>query len=124
MKKAKILVVDDSTKILYSFRTFLEKEGYINISADQGKEALNLIATEKPSLVILDISLADADGMEILRQIKLKNSTLPVIIVSSYYSDEKRNQAENLGASAFLMKPISLTSIREVLSKLRLNSKF
>ena len=124
MKKAKILVVDDNTKILYSFRTFLEKEGYINISADQGKEALNLIATEKPSLVILDISLADADGMEILRQIKLKNSTLPVIIVSSYYSDEKRNQAENLGASAFLMKPISLTSIREVLSKLRLNSKF
>lgn len=124
MKKAKILVVDDNTKILYSFRTFLEKEGYINISADQGKEALNLIATEKPSLVILDISLADADGMEILRQIKLKNSTLPVIIVSSYYSDEKRNQAENLGASAFLEKPISLTSIREVLSKLRLNSKF
>ena len=122
MKKSKILVVDDNTKILYSFRTFLEKEGYINISAEQGCAALDLISTEKPSLVFLDISLPDINGMDILRQIKQKIPSLPVIIVSGHNSEENRNQARSLGASDFLEKPLSLTRIREILGKLELDN--
>jgi CheY-like chemotaxis protein len=118
VKKSKILVVDDNIKILYSFKTFLEKEGYITISADQGSAVLDLISTEKPSLIFLDISLPDMNGIDILRQIKEKIPSLPVIIVTGLNSEDNRNQARSLGASEFLEKPVSLTRIREILGKL------
>jgi len=123
VKKSKILVVDDNKKILYSFRTFLEKEGYINISANQGSSALDLISSEKPALVFLDISLPDINGFDILSQIKQKVPSLPVIIVSGLNSEENKNQARSLGASDFLEKPISLLKIREILGKLEQSNK-
>ena len=123
MKKSKILVVDDNKKILYSFRTFLEKEGYINISAEHGTAALDVISSEKPALVFLDISLPDINGFDILRQIKQKVPSLPVIIVSGLNSEENISQARSLGASDFLEKPISLLRIREILGKLEQDDK-
>ena len=117
MKKSKILVVDDNTKILYAFSTFLEKEGYLSIVVQEGIEILNIISRDKPSLVFLDIFFPDQDGFNILQQIKLNNPSLPVIIVSGHDSEENRKRARTLGASDFLEKPVSLVRIREILNK-------
>ena len=115
MKKPKILVVDDNTKILYAFQSFLEKEGYISIPLSEGGDVMNIIAREKPTMVFLDISLPDQDGLEILREIKKVQPSLPVIIVSGHITDENRARALALGAVDFLEKPLSLAKIRELL---------
>jgi CheY-like chemotaxis protein len=115
VKKPKILVVDDNTKILYAFQSFLEKEGYISIPVSEGSNVLNIITREKPTMVFLDISMPDQDGLEILRKIKKVEPSLPVIIVSGHISDENRERALALGAFDFLEKPLSLAKIREIL---------
>ena len=115
MKKPKILIVDDNTKILYAFQSFLEKEGYISIPVSEGGNVLNIIAREKPKMVFLDLSFPDQDGLEILREIKKVQPTLPVIIVSGHTCEENKARALALGASDFLEKPLSLAKIRELL---------
>ena len=115
MKKSKILVVDDNSKKQYAFQSFLEKEGYISIAARGGSNVLNIIARENPSLVFLDISLPDQNGLDILQQIKKEWPSLPVIIVSGHTTDENRKRAKVLGALDFLEKPLSLAKIRKIL---------
>jgi two-component system nitrogen regulation response regulator NtrX len=116
VKKSKILLVDDNSKIQYAFQSFLEKEGYISLSASDGSNVLNIIARENPSLVFLDISLPDQNGLDILKQIKKDYPSLPVIIVSGYISDENRKRAKDFGALDFLEKPLSLAKIRKILN--------
>ena len=115
MKKSKILVVDDNSKIQYAFQSFLDKEGYITIPVTEGRNVLNIIARENPSLVFLDITLPDQNGLDILQQIKEEWPSLPVIIISGYISDENRKRANALGANDYLEKPLSLAKIRKIL---------
>jgi two-component system nitrogen regulation response regulator NtrX len=116
VKKSKILVVDDNSKIQYAFQSFLEKEGYISIPVREGSDVLNIIAREKPTLVFLDISLPDQNGLDILKQIRKDWPSLPVIIVSGHTTDENRKRAKALGALDFLEKPLSLAKIRKILN--------
>jgi DNA-binding NtrC family response regulator len=118
VKKSKVLVVDDNTKILYAFQTFLENEGYISIPLEKGGEVLKILTEKKPKVVFLDIRLPDQDGLDILRQIKQKYPDLPVVIVSGHNNEENKNRARVLGATAFLEKPLSLAKMREILKKL------
>ena len=104
MKKSKILVVDDNSKIQYAFQSFLEKEGYISIPAREGNNVLGIIAREKPTLVFLDISLPDQNGLDILKQIRKEWPSLPVIIITGHTNDENRKRAKALGAIDFIPK--------------------
>jgi CheY-like chemotaxis protein len=115
VKKSKVLVVDDNTKIQYAFQTFLENEGYISIPVEKGGDVLKILSEKKPKVVFLDIRLPDQDGLEILRQIKQKYPDLPVVIVTGDNNEENRNRARVLGATAFLEKPLSLIKMREIL---------
>lgn len=119
MGKPKILVVDDNTKILYAFQSFLEGEGYISIPVEKGRDVMHTLSSEEPKVVILDIRLPDQDGLEILRQIKQKYPNLPVVIVSGYNNEENKEKARELGASDFLEKPLSITKIRKVLGGIK-----
>jgi DNA-binding NtrC family response regulator len=115
VKKSRVLVVDDNTKIQYAFQAFLENEGYMSIPATKGTDVLKILSKKKPKVVFLDICLPDQDGLEILRQIKQKYPDLPVVIVTGHNNEENKIRAKALGASAFLEKPLSLIKMREIL---------
>jgi len=82
MRKKKILIVDDEPESIEMFKTRLELSGYEVISITSGLEALELIQTVKPDLVLLDIILPDANGFDICRAIKSKENTKNIKVIA------------------------------------------
>ena len=82
--KKKILVVDDEKNIRILLTEELTDEGYDVVLAKNGAEALEMIRSEKPDLVTLDIKMPGEDGLSILRKIRETEYDLPVIICSAY----------------------------------------
>ncbi len=80
----KILVVDDEHNIRLLLKEELTDEGYDVIMAENGEKALEMIASEKPDLITLDIKMPGEDGLSILRRIREIEYDLPVIICSAY----------------------------------------
>lgn len=85
----KILVVDDEKNILKLYEAELGEEGYTVVTANSGKEALEVFDRENPDIVTLDILMPDMDGIQVLRQIKEKKPQTPVIMLTAYdYRDD------------------------------------
>jgi two-component system nitrogen regulation response regulator NtrX len=100
-----ILVVDDEPNILQTVEGILTDEGFEVLTAGQGDQALKIVAEENPDLVLLDIALPGADGLEILQEMKRQYPILPVIMISAYGSVENAVKATRLGAYDFIEKP-------------------
>jgi two-component system, OmpR family, KDP operon response regulator KdpE len=105
--KARILVVDDERPIRRFLRTSLAVVGCEIVEAAEGHEAVNLAASHHPDLVILDLSLPDMDGMEVLRRIR-EWSQVPVIILSVRDGEVDKIDALDAGADDYLTKPFSV----------------
>ncbi len=97
-----VLVVDDDVKILRFIRSSLTLAGYVVITTTSGEEALKLVESEKPNVMLLDILMPVMDGFEVLRKLRAV-SELPVIAVSAQASAAE--EALRLGANDFLAKP-------------------
>jgi CheY-like chemotaxis protein len=111
----KILLVDDEEGIQMLYREELEDEGYEVISAYTGEEGLQKFKEESPDLVILDIQMPGMNGIETLRQMKMNNPELPVIL-SSAYSEYK----QDLGAWAsdeYVVKSSDISDLKEAVRK-------
>ena len=80
--REKILVVEDEQSIAHFISTILNTNGYEAMQARSGQEALSMISSHCPDLIILDLGLPDMDGMDILRQLRSWTS-LPVVVVSA-----------------------------------------
>jgi len=109
MVKEKILVIDDESYSREYFQKILGKIDWEVRTASDASEGLNSIKETSYDLVILDIRLPDADGIDILKQIKEMNRQIPVIIVTAYGTVENAVRAMKLGAFDFLMKPFQET---------------
>jgi CheY-like chemotaxis protein len=117
----KIMIVDNELHIAQLFRYQLETDGYTVVITTKGAEALALAQRERPTLILLDVTLPDVDGYQLLRQLKedqeLKH--IPVIITSTAVEEEK---GFALGAADYLTKPMDdrylLTGVRRVLAQL------
>ena len=112
----KILLVDDEEGIQMLYRVELEEEGYQVISAYTGEEGLLKCKEESPDLVILDIQMPGMNGIETLRQMKMDNPELPVIL-SSAYSEYK----QDLGAWAsdgYVVKSSDISELKEAITRL------
>ena len=108
-KEEKVLIVDDELFSREYFQKILEKIDCEVRTFPTGSDGLNAFKESFYDLVILDVRLPDADGIEILRQIKEINRLTPVIIVTAYGTVENAVQAMKLGAFDFLMKPFQET---------------
>jgi DNA-binding NtrC family response regulator len=117
MRKPTVLVVDDDPKILFAFREVLRKDGYKSIAARNGEDALQKIASERPSMVFMDITMPKLDGLEVLRRMKTQNQRIPVIIITGYGTMQTAIKAIQLGAFEYLTKPLDVGVIREVARK-------
>src|SRR5687767_6790190 len=109
--KAKILIIDDEESIRLGFSSFLQTKGYFCMDAETGARGLNLVRSDVPDLVLLDMNLPDMDGVDVLREIKRENEFVVVIMVTAFGTIEKAVQALKLGAENFLTKPIDAQSL-------------
>ncbi len=126
LPKARILIVDDEKNIVSSLTGILADEGYEVAETGDGIEALEIIQTDSPDLVLLDIWLPGMDGIEVLKTVKAYHPEIEVLIMSGHGTIDTAVKATKLGAQDFIEKPFSLDritqSIAEVLGNKR--SKF
>ncbi|MGO8840428.1 MAG: response regulator transcription factor [Methyloceanibacter sp.] len=111
----KILVIDDEPPIRKLLRMGLGTQGYQTIDAPNAKAALDLMA-EKPDLVILDLGLPDMQGLELLRMIRVRNESVPIVVLSSRGDEAGKVQALDLGADDYVTKPFGMD---ELLARMR-----
>ncbi len=100
-----VLIVDDESGIRESLQTLLEFEGYEVETAADGAEGLARLADRPFDLVLLDYALPERNGIEILRDIRERDSELPVIMITAYGTVENAVNAMQAGASNFIQKP-------------------
>ena len=111
----KVLVIDDEPPIRKLLRMGLATQGYEVLEAPSGKVALELLE-QHPALVILDLGLPDIQGHELLRTIRARNDSVPVVVLSSRGDEAGKVQALDLGADDYVTKPIGMD---ELLARLR-----
>lgn len=112
---ARILVVDDEPPIRKLLRMGLSAHGYEVLEAPTGKAALELLE-KKPHLVILDLGLPDIDGLELLRTIRHRDESLPIVVLSSRGDEAGKVAALDLGADDYVTKPFGM---EELLARMR-----
>jgi len=102
----KILYADDDSDIQMAVQNILSREGYEVVIASDGNQALELVKTQKPDLVILDYFMPGLNGVEVCQALKKEESTkeIPILMVTAYPS-EKENSL-TAGATDFINKPI------------------
>ncbi len=110
-----ILVVDDETRIARMIRMNLEHDGYEVIEAYSGQQALDMVRSRMPNLVILDVMMPGLDGFETL-QILREISQVPVIMLTAKGEEEDRIRGLELGADDYVTKPFSP---RELMSRVK-----
>jgi two-component system nitrogen regulation response regulator NtrX len=106
-----ILIVDDEPSILQTLGGLLADEGFQVTTAANGYEALKIIDTESPDLVLLDIWMPGIDGIETLKEIKKENPTIQVIIITGHGTIETAVNATKLGAYDLIEKPLSIDKV-------------
>ncbi len=109
LKSATIMMVDDEPITTEVIQTFLDDEGYNSfITTDQSTEALGLLETNRPDVVLLDLMMPEVSGLDILTAMRADADlmNIPVIVLSSATDAETKLKALELGASDFLAKPV------------------
>ncbi|OYX22276.1 MAG: response regulator [Flavobacteriales bacterium 32-35-8] len=108
MNKKKIVLAEDNSTLSLLLKFRLEKEGYELFVATDGKEALELIETQSPDLILSDIMMPFVSGLEVISHLRNKlNLDTPIVVFSSAGQEEMVLKAFNLGANDFMGKPFS-----------------
>jgi two-component system KDP operon response regulator KdpE len=111
----KVLVIDDEPPIRKLLRMGLSTQGYDILEAATGKASLQLLA-RKPDLVILDLGLPDIQGLELLRMIRARDDSVPIVVLSSRGDEAGKVQALDFGADDYVTKPFGMD---ELLARMR-----
>lgn len=108
MTRKKIVLAEDNTTLSLLLKFRLEKEGYELFMAIDGKEAVELINTHNPDLIITDIMMPFVSGLEVISHVRIKlDLDTPIIVFSSAGQEEMVLKAFNIGANDFMGKPFS-----------------
>lgn len=105
--KPTVLVVDDEATIRFSIRKALERAGADVSTAETGEQALEMLAEKPFDTVLTDIRMPGISGVDLLRLIKETNPDARVVLMTGYANLDTSNEAELLGAHAYLIKPVS-----------------
>ena len=117
----KISIVDDEKDMRESITQWLTLSGYKTESFDSASNALKYIGKEHPGIVISDIKMPSMDGIAFLKKLMVKDSTLPVILITGHGDVSMAVEAMHLGAYDFLEKPFDPNKILEIVCALSQN---
>ena len=113
----RILIVDDEMNICLTLKNILQDEGHICEYTIKSNKVMNLFESFNPDVVLLDVRLDGANGLDILKKMKEKNSQTTVIMISGHSGIKEAVRAIKLGAYDFLEKPLSLTKVKIIVNK-------
>jgi DNA-binding response OmpR family regulator len=116
-RRARVLVVDDEPNIVLSLEFLLQHAGYETTTATDGEQALELVRSAMPDVVLLDVMLPRRDGYEVCRAMKAdpELARIPVIIVSARGQEVEVLRGLELGAAAYVTKPFGNDEILEAI---------
>lgn len=115
-----ILIVDDSSSLRHVVHQVLTEAGYHTLQAADATEALAILNGQKIHLIICDYYMPDINGLDLIRQVKQMSAYrfTPVIMLSTEKSEEKKLEAYQLGARAWVIKPFHPTQLLNAVAKL------
>ncbi len=118
MAKGPILIVDDNPANLELLLVILARDGYELHTATDAAEALTLLDTITPCLILLDLQLPGMDGLELTRRLKAKETTatIPIVAVTAFAMKGDEEKARQAGCDAYLTKPIDKRILRDVVA--------
>ena len=104
----KILIVDDSLTSRTLNRILTKRAGYEVVSAQNGKEALKLVGSETPDLILMDVMMPGMDGLEVCRLLRKQEKTaaIPIVLLTFQVGDESVRDGYESGCTAYLKKPV------------------
>ncbi len=111
-----ILVVDDEHDIAYSIEFALKQEGYLATSCHDGKEALRIIQTQSPDLIILDVLLPGMSGFDVCKEIRSKGNQVPILMLTAKTTEIDAVIGLELGADDYIPKPARM---KELIARVR-----
>ena len=112
-----LLVIDDEPNIVYSFKSTLTSSQLSVVSASTAREGIELIKSKRPDVVMLDVRLPDLSGLQAYERIRQIDERLPVIVMTAFAKTETAIEAMRLGAFEYLVKPVDLGRLREIVAK-------
>ncbi len=113
--KRKLLIVEDSSMMRGTLKSYVDPKRFNIFEAEDGEQAVKIFGQELPEIVLLDIKLPNKNGVEVLKEIKEKSPETIVIMETSVYEDQTKDECMKLGARAYLKKPISKKDIQDLL---------
>jgi len=116
MGAGKILVVDDDREVRMATRDFLTSKGHDVTLAEDGVQALKLLATVKPDVVLLDVAMPEMDGVEALKRIVMIDPPVPVIMVTANADISLTSKLLAMGAVDYIPKPFDLDYLEQAVS--------
>jgi nitrogen regulation protein NR(I) len=112
-----LLIVDDEPNVVYSLAKIFRSKALDVITAGRAGQAIDMVEKQRPDAVILDVRLPDMSGLDAFQRICQIDPRLPVIIVTAYATTETAIEAMKRGAFEYLLKPIDLHELRDVVEK-------
>ncbi len=111
----KILLVDDEKEFVHTLSERLETRNLESSVVYDGEQALEFVNKDEPDVMVLDLMMPGIDGMEVLRRVKSEHPYVEVIILTGHGSDKERSLADELGAFAYLNKPVGIDDLARVM---------
>jgi CheY-like chemotaxis protein len=115
-----VLLVEDTEDNRFMMRRLLEMSGYRVVEAMNGEEAVKLARTEKPQLILMDLSLPVIDGLaatRLIRKVPALEST-PIIAVSAHDTSDFQSEAVEAGCNSYVTKPIDFNELEKLIEQL------
>jgi DNA-binding response OmpR family regulator len=107
----RILIVEDTSEIADALEHHLQRKGYTTAVATRAAQAVALVASERPDLIVLDLGLPDRDGYTVLQQLRTRGHDTPVLILSARREEADKIQGFQLGADDYVTKPFSAVEL-------------
>lgn len=110
----KLLIVDDEIDVQEFAKRFFEKRDIAVITTGNGNEALSIIESEKPDMVLLDVHMEQITGVDVLRKLRSNDDQTKVIMVTGVEDEETIREAKNLGVINYIHKPLVLDELEKI----------
>jgi CheY-like chemotaxis protein len=117
--RKRVLLVEDNEDNLVVYRTILEHVGFLVIEARDGEEGVSRARTERPDIILMDISIPKMDGWEATQRLKADGETasIPIIALTAHALEEDRLKAMRAGCDGYLAKPVEPRRVVEEVEK-------
>jgi CheY-like chemotaxis protein len=114
---SKVLLVDDERDFIEALSERLQMRDYSSAVVYGGKEALSIVEEDEPEVMVLDLKMPGIDGLEVLRSVKEKHPHIQVIVLTGHGSEDAARQCMELGACAYLEKPVDIEKLTRAMQE-------